>query len=180
MCNFLSALVFKNGDIFTDPEHTDSHSELIMDRELEDCDKDAHIRRWIRVEFSPPSLAEMIDPALYTLKIDESSQPGWFDADMEATVIKDLRARVKRMIVTKNKTILLGGCWIVGGNIEISRVMNARVVLACQKAKLNQVAGSSRITNVRGSAQVTNVGPNVTLTNIAQTVKIENDNRKKN
>ncbi len=29
MCNFLSAIAYKNGDIFCAPEYTDSHEDLI-------------------------------------------------------------------------------------------------------------------------------------------------------
>lgn len=50
MCNFLSAIVMKNGRIICDPEHTDSHSDLIAANELRD--DDVFIRGWVRVEFT--------------------------------------------------------------------------------------------------------------------------------
>ena len=36
MCNFLSAIVMKSGDLICDPEHTDSHEDLLESNGIQD------------------------------------------------------------------------------------------------------------------------------------------------
>jgi len=50
MCNFLSAIALRNGDIFCDPASTDSHEDLIEYKGLVNNDKET----FVRVEYVPP------------------------------------------------------------------------------------------------------------------------------
>ena len=80
MCKFLSAIVLKNGDIICDPEHTDSHSDLVAAFNLRDDDQ--YVDRFVKVEFTPPinaeNLSDYSDVANYAFRVDERGEPDWF------------------------------------------------------------------------------------------------------
>jgi len=125
MCNFLSAIVFQSGRVHADPEHTDSHEDMIAALDLKDDREFA--RDWIRVEFTPKD-GDYFDIDSYELKVDEATTPVWFDEDRRAATENDLRSRVRQMIVTTDRKIILGGCWLIPENINIDVVKSGRVV----------------------------------------------------
>jgi len=53
MCNFLSAIVTKNGKFICHPELTDSHESLIEAYGLKD-EENFRERQFVRIEFTPP------------------------------------------------------------------------------------------------------------------------------
>jgi phage gp45-like len=126
MCDFLSALVFSDGKIFSDPEHTDSHSDLILVKGLDDS-RPLETRGWIRVEFKPDHDDTLDQPETYKLKVDETSTPAWFDDAMRFDITERLREQVEKMIVRDSREILLGGCWILARGAKVASVKNGRV-----------------------------------------------------
>jgi hypothetical protein len=155
MCEFLSALVFKSGKIFTSPEHTDSHSDLIDAKGLSaESDSSLQIRGWIRVEFTPPSTRQMADVDSYVLRVDESSTPEWFDAAMKFDVTEQLKEIIQAMIVTDERKILLGGCWILAGEAKVHKIVRATVKVALGSSQVGKMLGSSQVGKMLGSSQV--------------------------
>jgi hypothetical protein len=126
VCEFLSALVIQGGEIYTLPEYTDAHEDLIRRYKLKD--DEIYARRWIRVEFKPEAPADLINPERYKLTVDESETPAWFSDEINDKVSSELRARVERMIVREDRDILLGGCWIIGKGIRVGLSKSARII----------------------------------------------------
>ena len=152
MCNFLSGLVLKNGDIITDPEHTDSHEDLIEARGLND--NNTHIQQFARFEFVPKSVKDTGDVGTYKFSIDEDVCPAWFDEDMEANVVERLKDRISHMIITDSRKLLLGGCWIFAGEAKIRSVKNARIASMHDSSRIEYMHGSSRIDRMYGSSRI--------------------------
>ena len=75
MCQFFSGIAFRNGDIkFTED---DSHTTLIERVGLDDS-RDLFTRGWVRFEVAPKG--DGWEP----VRVDETSVPGWWDADRVA------------------------------------------------------------------------------------------------
>ncbi|MGC4004630.1 MAG: hypothetical protein QM811_16530 [Pirellulales bacterium] len=138
MCNFLSAIYCKGGRIITAPEYTDSHSDLIAAYNLRD--DGIHIRGWVRVEFTPPSVAECAEPAKYTLRLDETSRPDWFDKAAEFDCTERLREKIAGMIITDERQILLGGCWILAGDAIVKVVKGVRVYAMLASSNVGEMS----------------------------------------
>ena len=154
MCNFLSGLVLKNGTMIIDPEHTDSHEDLIEFRGLKDTDQ--FIRKFARFEFTPKSHKTIADVDSYTLKIDEYDIPDWCDEEMKDSLITKLKIRIERMIVTVDTSILLGGCWILSGDVRVNSAKNARIVSMHGSSSVNYMYGSSSVNSMHDSSSVVN------------------------
>jgi len=120
MRKFLSAIVKQDGEIICRPDVTDSHEDLIDFAGLVDDGRDA----FVRLEFLPKD-DDFADVAAYTLVVDQTNTPDWFDDAMKERVEQSLRDRVRRMIVADDRKILLGGCWIVVDGAKVRRTINA-------------------------------------------------------
>jgi hypothetical protein len=151
MCDFLSAIVFKGGRIICQPELTDSHSDLIAANNLRD--DNIHIRVWVRVELTPTE-HKYLDVDSYSMRLDESSRPDWFDSAAEFDAAEKLRDKIRAMIVTDKRALLLGGCWILGEGADIESAKAARIVAMISSAKVGEMRGSSQVGEMRGSSQV--------------------------
>jgi len=161
MCEFMSAIWTKQGDLLCDPSLIDSHEDLIALHGLRD---EGHLgaggRDWIRVEFTPPDDGSKIaDVSLWNLNIDEETMPCWVDRDV---IRERCAARVQRMIVNEDKPILVGGPFIiVRGKIDkvVGRIIavlpNANLVgTDLRKADLrgaNLTDVNLRLANLRGA-----------------------------
>ena len=161
MCTFLTAIVVRNDsgffDVHTKPEHTDSHEDLI---DLLDIDDTSELgrRKFCRVEFIS-SDGNYANADSYELIIDDPTPPDWFDYDAKKHVKSKLHDIIKQMIVTRDRKILLGGCWIITDNAIIKKAINARIislgkstVLACGNSTVlahgNSTVTASRKSNV--------------------------------
>ena len=121
MCNFLSAIVLRNGDVLTHPL-LDSHSDLIRYYELPDTR--AHHQHFAKVELTP---VDWLDASTWQWRLDEETAPGWWE-DVAASAEATLRARASRMILTTGrKDLVLEGCWILGGDAEIADFRGGRI-----------------------------------------------------
>ena len=174
MCNFLSAIVLQNGDILCDPEHTDSHEDLIAAHGLDNID-DAHVLRFARVEFRPGLPID--DPSNYTLWIDEAISPVWLDDSMRSRVEEDLRIRVSRMIVRDKRRTLLGGCWVLGNGASVRWVVGGRIVAMCGNASIRGVRGHASISDVRDHASISDVWGSVSIRGVRGNASISGDRR---
>ena len=156
MCNFISAIVCRNGDILCDPEHTDSHEDLVVVYGLRDQGAlGAGGRDWVRVEFIPPDGSSSIDdPQKWSLRVDEDFMPEWFNVE---DVTAKMQERASRMIVCDDRRLILGGCWIVCGSASVQKVSNARIYSVRDSARVDSVCDSARVDSVRDSARVGSV-----------------------
>jgi hypothetical protein len=142
MCRFKSAIVTKDGAILHS-DYSDSHEELIAAFDLKD--NEDHLAKFVRVEFVPKSDDTIADPDSYSLIVDQSPVPVWFDADRREAAAEYLRGLVRRMIVTGKRKALLGGAWILAGKAEVGLIQGARIVNAGYATI--QYAGSATIQN---------------------------------
>jgi len=154
MCNFLSAIVIKpkpgdSPEVYCDPEHTDSHEDLIANRGLADNGRGG----FVRVELTLSSL-DYADLEAYTLRIDCLHRPEWFDEQAGARVEHILRGCIKRMLVDDQRDMLLGGCWILHNAAHIKRVHNARIVAMQDSARIGEVRGVAWIDRMLDSARI--------------------------
>ena len=122
MCNFLSAIVLKNGDCLTHPL-LDSHSDLVRYYQLPDGR--AHHQHFAKVELTPH---DWLNPDTWEFRLDEQTVPGWWD-DVKAQAEATLRDRARAMIVTTGrKDLILEGRWILAGDAEFADVRGGRIV----------------------------------------------------
>jgi len=174
MCRFLSALVKKNGNIICVPGVTDSHEDLIEYASLHDNDN--YIRSFVRIEYHPDN-GELHELDKYELHVDESDTPDWFDKKMKEKIERKLYQRVKKMIISNEKPILLGGCYILHGDAEIRKVQGSRIISMRDNASVMNVWGNASVTDVGDNASVMNMRGNASVTDVWGNAKIINDSK---
>ena len=152
MCQFLSLLVLRNGDVLHHPM-LDSHADLVNYFKLPD-DR-AHHQHFAKVELTPAA-DTWLTPDLWTWRIDEPARPAWLD-DVEARAEAKARSIAKRMVITEAMDaprLIVDGVWILGGTGVLRDVRGGRIM---------RVQDSAQISNVRDSAQISGVGDSVVL-----------------
>src|SRR3990167_9344740 len=123
LCNFLSALVLRNGDVLTHPI-LDSHSDLVTYFKLPDTN--LHHQHFAKVELVPHD--NWLDSETWQFCLDEETVPGWWP-DVQASVARTLCDRARSMIVTTgHKDLILDGCWILSGDAEFADMRGGRIV----------------------------------------------------
>ena len=116
MCNFMSGIFFRNGDIVSASEYTDSHEILKRAAKAERASLVGHLAELepVQWEYTPPKdLKWAEDLSKWTLTVDQSTVHSWWDANK---VREWCERRVKAMFITEERGTLLGGCWICIGN----------------------------------------------------------------
>jgi hypothetical protein len=164
MCNFLSAIVLRNGDVRTH-DASDSHSELIDRYGLPE---DTDLQHYAKVEFTPyrhgahSYRLDYADVDRYTLAVDEPTEPKWWP-EVRDRVEATLRAHVRRMVVSDRRRRLLGGRWILVDGARVEECRDAEVLGmegdACigildPRSHVRQMAGTSRIQDAFGQVDV--------------------------
>ena len=158
MCKFLSAIGMKNGDILCDPS-VDSHEDIISIHELND--NNSKLRNWVRLEFSPEKDKDLIDVEKYKLRIDDT-EFDWVTTELKLKWIRKLKAKLKRIIITKNTKTLASGTYILSGAI-IEKPLYCRIYYAGNSMIINaeystiEYAGNSMIINA-GYSMIINAG----------------------
>ena len=153
MCQFLCAVVARDGSIYTMPAVTDSHADLIISYGLQNGDHDK-MPGFAKVQFSPPNSTQLADPAAYRLTVEESCAPVWFDESMHTDAEAKLRRMVKRMIVRDERQLLLGGCWILAGGAYVQRVKTAKILALYDSSRVEALCDSSRVEALYDSSSV--------------------------
>ena len=146
MCNFLSVLILKNGDVKHHPM-LDSHSDLIAYFQLPD--NTPFIHHFAKAELTP---TDWMDPATWRWRIDEEMRPAWLD-DVEGAAEAAARRVAGRMILPDAlPRLIVDGCWILGGNRVLRDVCGGRILRVQDSAQIHGVRGSAQIHGVWGSA----------------------------
>ena len=170
MCQFLSAIVSKNGEVYCDP-FVDSHEEILQRFVLRDNDSQ-FIDNIVRVEFTPQN-DDWFDVENYNLRVDENSIPAWWQ-EVEQSVRQNLSDRIQRMIVDKAENkVLCGGVYIVRDS-KILWTRYTKMLLICGNSTIENVRGNSTIENVWGNSTIKNVWGNSTIENVWDNSTIEN------
>ena len=152
MCTFLSALVLRNGDLVCDPEHSDSHEDLVASLGLRDDQVSNHLESFCRVEFTPPRDHSLVsDLSKWNLKLDEENKPSWFS---EEKVRQQLENLVSRHVVSDKRKLLLGDWWILVGEANVKVVKNSRIVAMYDSSQVGSMHDSSRVGKMYNSSQV--------------------------
>jgi hypothetical protein len=150
MCHFLSAIVLPSGEILCDPEHTDSHEDLLEHFNIRDTVTTQG--RFCRVEFTPPEdHSKILDFSTWFLKVDEESTPEWFDHEAVRAKLTD---KIKGMIIQDHRKFVLGGCWILVDGAEIGRLKNGKVALMIGMSTVEEMCGTSKVGVMRGTSKV--------------------------
>jgi len=149
MCDFLSAIVLRNGDILHNLR-TDSHEDLIQENNL----RDNKIGNFARVEFRPKEINDLDKPGKYLLTIDEKITPDWFDDSMKEKIISKLSSIIKRIIITEDRNILLGGVYILSGKANIKEAKNVLIKYMSGSSSIGSMYDSSRIGAMYDSSSI--------------------------
>lgn len=148
MCNFLLALVLRNGDVLTHPM-LDSHSDLVRYYSLPD--EQLHHQHFAKVELKP---VDWLDASTWQFRLDEDTAPGWW-RDVATTVEATLRERATRMMITTGrKQLIADGCWIAAGDAVLDVVVAGRVIYLGGSAKVGEMRGSANVGEMWESANV--------------------------
>jgi len=149
MCQFLSGIGFKNGDVITS-DYTDRHELLILAYGLRETPAPRD-NGWVRLEYTSDTKTD-IDS--YKLGIDETDIPSWVTDKVKEKWISKLRVRLKDMIIiTGEKEILLGGKYILGGDAKILQAYNVIIVEMWDSSQIGTMWGSSQVSKMYGSSQ---------------------------
>ena len=107
MCNFLSVLILKNGDVLQHPM-LDSHSDLVTYFKLPDTSE--YVSYFAKAELTPVDWA---DASTWKWVIDEPTRPGWLD-DVGSSAVATSRAMAQRMVIRAVEHALsVEWCWLV-------------------------------------------------------------------
>jgi len=131
MCNFKSAVVTPNGNIYH-LDGIDSHEDIINYYKL----NDTKLGNLVRIEYRPIQGKEA-DLASYELHIDEVIIPEWFTEGMKVQVIKRMKAIINKYIIKEDVHILPLGLYILKDNVTIEYANYALI----------KHAGSAKIEN---------------------------------
>jgi len=130
MCKKFSALYLITKELVFVPESTDSHEDLIDATfnfpSLKSTDNG---NGFVRLEYCPQD-GNYADIKSYKLHVDQRVRPQWFTDSEEKHVESLLRNRVLQMMIIKSKKVLLGGCYILVGNVNIRNLTNSRIISA--------------------------------------------------
>jgi hypothetical protein len=149
MCNFLSVLILKNGDVLHHPM-LDSHSDLVTYFKLPDTD--VYIQHFAKAELVPDN---WLDVATWHWRLDEETRPRWLTKALERGAEDQTRRIAGRMLwVDGEHHLVVDGCWIVGGTAIVCDVRAGRIVRVQDSAQIRGVEGSAQIHCVRDSAQI--------------------------
>ena len=168
MCQFISAVVLKNGDVLSHP-YLDSHSDLVKYFKLPDAT--AHHQHFAKVELTP---VDWLDVSTWQWKLDADTAPGWWD-DVKAQAESTLRARAEKMILkTGTHELIVDGCWIVGGDAVVRDIRSGWIRRVQDKGQLINVRGSATVQNVGDSATVRDVGGSATVRDVWDSATVQN------
>ena len=144
MCNFISGLFFRNGDIVSASEYTDSHEILKRAAKAGRASLAGHLAEMepVQWEYTPPDNLKLAgDLSKWVLKVDQKTVPAWWD---EKTVREWCERRVESMFIREERGTLLGGCWIcLGKKATINELIGGKLAISvCSRFKRSRFVDS--------------------------------------
>ena len=142
MCNFKSGIVVqdereKGGFTLYMSPWTEHHHELEIIFKLRDVRQNL-----AKVEFSPESMDTAHQVETYKLKIDEERTPDWFTDEIKESVKEKMTDYVKRMIVTGDVELLIGGQFIIAPGAKVASA-NCMVINAISRGTVSAIWGGT-------------------------------------
>jgi len=172
MCEFISAILTKDNRLFCDPEHTDSHEDLIDVAGLADDTADPARMTFARVGYVPDPNKDLTKKSSWELYIDQLIVPTWL-TDKRRSLLRDrMWSIAKKVVVTDHRDLLLGGCYIIAGSASVRRIKNSRIYAVYESAKIDYVCESAIIVNVHGSAEIGSVSGSAGIVRVFDSAKI--------
>ena len=166
MCNFLSALVLRNGDVVTHPL-LDGHADLVTYFKLRD--ESLLGSPFAKLELRPK---DWLDAATWECAID-APEPSWWP-DVAIGAEQALRDRAARMILRDGEhRLIVDGCWIIGGTAVLRDVRGGRLLRVQDQAQIHNVWGAAQIQDVRDQAQIRNVGDQAQIRNVRGAAQLD-------
>jgi len=156
MCKFISGLGLKNGDLIVS-KYTDSHEDLIDSLSLKDMENNL----FQRLEYSPKKENDFIGE--YILSFDNYKEI-WVNEELIKSWTKKFEVIKNKRVITKNNKILMGGAFVLVGDITIKKLGNCCVLLNAGSATI-EYADSATIEHANsatikyaGSATIEDAG----------------------
>ena len=168
MCQFLSVLVLRNGDVLHHPM-LDSHADLITYFKLPDTSE--YIQRFAKVELTP---GDWLKPDTWHWKVDENTRPQWLDAVEAQAESATRRIATNMLLVSGEHQLIVDGCWIVGGCAIVRDVRGGRLMCVKGSAQIHKVWGAAQIHEVWDSAQIYNVSGSAQIHEVWGAAQIHN------
>ena len=158
MCDTFSGLLLKSENLIFRPQFTDSHQDLV-----ESCGL-ADYNGYVKWEFKCPSGGEA-DIGSYLLSV--TGDQDWFIPSVRARLYDRVKAKVKKMmIIDDDRKILVGGCYILGGNATVTRVTGSRIVAMVGNSRI-RILTDSTVDNMRDTSSVGQVYGSSTIGSMA-------------
>jgi hypothetical protein len=185
VCNFLSAIVLKNGDVLHSPL-LDSHSELVTLFKLPDTS--AHHQHFAKVELTPPAGWDgWADVSKWDFRLDEPTQPGWW-ADVAQSAEESVRNIIRRAILPAGeRDFHLDGLVIIGPGVTVRSMRGGRAYLrggtltAMRGGTLTAMTGGTLTAMWGGTLEKAEQSPwcsPIILTQVAKGAKLNADARR--
>lgn len=124
MSRFKSAIGLKSGELLH--AETDDYEDLIEYFNI--------LPDFVRLEYTSDDLTDLKS---YKLKIDENEIPDWVTDDTLEKWERKLHRIVKNSFVTEDKKILVGGRYILSGEITIGKLVNCIIINAGNATIIN-------------------------------------------
>ncbi len=143
MCKFKSGIVLcdereKGGFKLLMSPWTESHSELCTLFKL----NDGKMLHFARVEFSPDVMENAHLVEKYKLSIDEERTPEWLDDEMKSAVSAKMSDYIKRIIVSGEVELLVGGQFIIAPGAFVRSSNHCAISIMCG-GTLNEMWGGT-------------------------------------
>ena len=174
MCKLKSAIVLKDRIFMPD---YDSHSKMLEELGIND-DYLGASKKFVRVEFSPPSGDVFSDIDTWVLRVDQDIRPDWFSEEeckqkmidaVKGWAKDHIHIGVKGLKISTGENHYINDCQDVEvygsasiskvyGSASISKVYgSASISYVCDSASISKVYGSASISYVCDSASISYV-----------------------
>jgi len=175
MCNYLSAIGRKNGDVYHS-EYTDSHEYLLLAGGFKEP-AEGREANWCRIEYRPENTADLVDISKYKLRIDQEA-PAWLKDSIKAKWEAKLKVIAAGNIINGGKApILLGGKHIICGGAEIE-IMLGGIVQLLSGGTVKRVASGGTVETVESGGTVKTVLSGGTVETVASGATISGKTKK--
>jgi len=174
MCNFASGIILQSGEVI-ESEYTDQHELIIEANNLKEATTLPGHNGFIRYEYSG---SNPCDIETYVLHIDEESIPVWFSDHTKERVTEEIKVRTGKRILTKGKIpLLLGGKWVLGGDVKVDRIYNAIIISMHGSSSIGDMYESSTIGDMHESSSIGYMHGSSTIGVMHGSSKVINDSR---
>lgn len=163
MCNFLSALVTRQGELLCNP-FLNSHEDLIDYFKVNDKTLSEN---FVRIEYRPrfslkkqegENALNYFDIDKYVLKVDETNIPEWF-LEYKPRIIEELQQKLSNMIIDEvvDKP-LCNGVYMVR-NSHISWIRYAKII-TLEDSKVDSLGLNSIVERMSGHSKICRISDN--------------------